>query len=76
MERGTIMNWKDIFVRAGKTFVQAFVSALIVSLTGVNLFATADQENFWLGVLMSAGAAGVSAAWNIISGAISVNKEK
>lgn len=25
------MNWKDLFVRAGKTFMQAFVAILIAS---------------------------------------------
>ena len=47
------VNWKDIAVRAGKTFVQAFVAVLIV----------ADQP-FRKEVLVAAGAAGVSAVWN------------
>lgn len=63
------MNWKDIFSRAGKTFVQAAGSYLIANLAGINFFAT-QAENFWLGLALSAGAAGLSAAWNIILEAV------
>lgn len=30
------INWKDVLVRAGKTFVQTAVSYLIANLSGVN----------------------------------------
>lgn len=47
---------KDIAVRAGKTFVQAFIAALAVA----NL---SDFNSIKAGVI-AAAAAGVSAVWN------------
>lgn len=58
------INWKDVLVRAGKTFVQTAVSYLIANLSGVNFFNGDQSETFWIGLALSAGAAGVSAAWN------------
>ena len=56
------INWKDVAVRAAKTFVQTAVSVLIAGLSGVDLFEQA--QGFWIGLLLSAGSAGVSAVWN------------
>jgi hypothetical protein len=50
----------DIVVRAIKTFVQAFLAALAAGVTNVASVATAE------GLLLAAGAAGVSAAWNLV----------
>lgn len=71
----TNIVWKDILVRALKTFVQTFVSTLIASLSGVNFFSDGHEQNFWIGLALSAGAAGVSAAWNIIKGSIESNQK-
>lgn len=49
-------TFKDIAVRAGKTFIQAFIAALAVA----NF---TDQSNY-KAVLIGAVSAGVSAAWN------------
>jgi hypothetical protein len=56
---------KDILIRAGKTFTQAFLSALSVdALLGVT-----DVDTFkriGISILIAAGAAGISAVWNMI----------
>lgn len=49
------VNYKDVLVRALKTFVQAFVAVLLVS----------DQP-FSKEVLIAGSAAGVSAVWNFV----------
>ena len=64
------VNWKDVFIRAGKTFLQAAGSYLVATLVGVNFFTAGQEENFWIGLFVSTGAAGISAAWNIIVGAL------
>jgi hypothetical protein len=51
----SVVNWKDVFVRAFKTLVQAFVAAVGVSLASGHAFDT---------ILTSALAAAVSALWN------------
>ena len=47
---------KDIAVRAGKTFIQAFIASLAV--------ATQTDFSNYRAVLIAAASAGVSAAWN------------
>ena len=49
------MNYKDIAVRAGKTFIQAFVATWVVT-----------QDPFTKASVIAAAAAGVSAIWNSI----------
>jgi len=56
------IDWKDVGVRAMKTFVQTAASVFIAGLGGVDLFA--QKEGFWIGLLLSAGSAGISAVWN------------
>lgn len=59
------INWKDPLVRAGKTFVQTFISTLgIDSLMGVTNFAMFKKALF--AVVISAGASGICAVWNLI----------
>lgn len=58
------VNWRDVLVRALKTFVQTAVSYIIAALSGVDFFAGDKNGEFWLGLCLSAGAAGVSAVWN------------
>lgn len=50
----------DIVVRAFKTFVQAFLATLAVSVTTVN------DTNTGKAALIGAVAAGVSAVWNFL----------
>ena len=59
---------KDILIRALKTFAQTAGSCLIAELSGVDLFA-ADGA-FWSGLLISALAAGLSAAMNLLAVAL------
>ena len=58
------MDWKDVLIRAVKTFVQTAGSYLIASLAGVNFFDGNHGKAFWVGLALSAGAAGLSAVWN------------
>lgn len=64
------MDWKDIWERAGKTFVQAFFCVLIPELCGMlQLGFPTDWPTMWAilaPVICAALAAGISAAWNII----------
>lgn len=60
------IDWKDVAERAGKTFVQTAVSYLVAALTGVNFFDGDKSETFWVGLFVSAGAAGLSAVWNAV----------
>jgi hypothetical protein len=53
------MKWKDIGVRAAKTFVQAFMGAISIDV----LFASSDRS-VWRSVLLGGIAAGFSAVWN------------
>lgn len=68
-----IVDWKDVVIRAVKTFLQTAVSYLIAALGGVD-FGSNLGRTFWIGLGLSAGAAGLSAVWNgvlqpIIAGA-------
>lgn len=60
------INWKDVWKRAGKTFVQAFVAD-----AGIEQFvAVTDLESakVFLRSMMVAGlSAGVSAVWNMVT---------
>lgn len=56
---------KDILARAGKTFAQAFISAISVdSIFGVTDLNT--LKRIGLSMLIAGVAAGVSAIWNMI----------
>ena len=57
------VDWKDVAIRAVKTFVQTAVSYLIAVLGGVD-FGSNPGKTFWIGLGLSAGAAGLSAVWN------------
>lgn len=56
------VNWKDVAVRAVKTFAQAFLAFAGTELTGMDLFAI--DKGMWVAVGISAAAAGISAVWN------------
>lgn len=51
-------KWKDIAVRAGKTFLQAFLSAIVIDASSIGNF------NVMKPMLISALAAGLSAVMN------------
>lgn len=56
---------KDILVRAGKTFVQAFFSSIVVE----NFLVVKDAETLKVvlaSTLIAGAAAGVSAVWNML----------
>ena len=55
---------KDVWVRAGKTFVQAAVAYLVAALANVDIFSGNNDKTFWVGLLVSTLAAAASAAWN------------
>lgn len=64
-------NFKDILVRAGKTFIQGFLGAMAISLS------TADLSNMELvkSILIGALAGGISAVMNLIINLINNRKE-
>lgn len=56
------VNWKDVAVRALKTFAEAFVAFVVAEVGGMELFAM--DKSMWCAVVISAAAAGISAVWN------------
>lgn len=56
------VNWKDVAIRAVKTFVEAAVACVSMELAGMDLFAI--DKGMWAAVGVSAVAAGISAVWN------------
>lgn len=58
------VDWADVLTRAGKTFLQTAISYGMAALNGVDFFGGNLGKTFWVGLALSAGAAGLSAAWN------------
>lgn len=58
-------KWKDIAIRAGKTFLQAFLASLTVDAASL-----AGGWNVWRAALISAAAAGISAVMNLAIAAL------
>lgn len=58
---------KDIALRAVKTFVQAFVPVLISAFAAADGTRFAELKALGSAALVSATAAGLSAAWNYLS---------
>lgn len=56
------VNWKDVAIRAIKTFAEAFIAFLGAELAGVDVFAM--EKDMWAAVGISAASAGISAVWN------------
>lgn len=52
------MNYKDIAIRAFRTFVQGFIAVIAIDIATINDWQTAKP------VIIGAVAAGVSAVWN------------
>ena len=56
------IDWKDVAIRAGKTFVEAFIACIGAELSGMDVFAM--DKKVWAAAGISAMAAGLSAVWN------------
>lgn len=62
---------KDIIIRAGKTFIQAFVASISVD----SLIITTDKDamvKVGTSILIAGVSAGVSAVWNFIQKTVNV----
>lgn len=56
------IDWKDVAVRAAKTFIEAVLAFCVAELKGVDLFAI--DKGMWYALGVSAIAAGITAVWN------------
>lgn len=73
----SLVNWRDVAIRAGKTFIQAAIAYLIAALGNADIFGGNAGKAFWVGMLMSTLAAGASAAWNgVIKPALEAWKDR
>ena len=62
------INWKDIFVRLAKTFVQAFIPYLL-ALGDIKNITIGDWQTFYgtaTAALLAGASAGICAVWNLI----------
>lgn len=59
------MNYKDIGIRALKTFIQAFIPVMIVALSTVDVTDLSASKSVLYSALISACSAGLSAVWNL-----------
>lgn len=57
------INWKDIGVRCLKTFIQAFLSTLAITIPTIEKL----DKKLIISILIGAGASGISACMNFIS---------
>ncbi len=63
------IDWKDIGRRAGKTFIQAFAAAVVVSPEQISAIKDWESARATLAPVLIGGlAAGVSAVWNCLTG--------
>lgn len=70
------IDLQDIGKRAGKTFVQAFVASISVSAEQIAGIKDIESAKVILGPVIIGGiAAGVSAAWNLMTGYFSKDME-
>ena len=56
------IDWKDVLIRAIKTFMEAAVAFLGAELAGVDIFHA--DKSMWCAMGISAAAAGIAAVWN------------
>lgn len=56
------VDWKDVAIRSLKTFVETVISFVLAHLGGVEIFDT--DKGMWMSLIISAGAAGIAAAYN------------
>lgn len=66
------MKWKDILVRAIKTFFQGFLGSLAVTLPSTDF----TDNTIVKSILIGAVAAGISAVMNMTVNIISVEEDK
>ena len=69
------MNYKDILIRALKTFVRAFVPVVAAAFATADLTELDNLKAVAYSALISGAAAGISAVWNIIIGLLPEKKE-
>lgn len=73
----SLVDWKDVGIRALKTFFQAALAYVLAAIGNVDMFSGNVGKTFWVGLLISTLSAGASAAWNaVIKPAIVAWKEK
>ena len=58
------IDWKDVGIRALKTFAETAFFYIVTMFTKLNPFDGQMDAMAWFGLVLSAGAAGASAAWN------------
>jgi len=56
------VDWKDVAIRAVKTFAEAAIAFAGAELAGMDLFVM--DKSIWCAMGISAVAAGISAVWN------------
>ncbi len=68
------IDWKDVCIRAGKTFMQAFVAN--VSMEQIFAITDAESAEMILRSMLIAGlSAGISAVWNMVADYLSQKKK-
>ncbi len=69
------IHWKDVGIRAGKTFMQAFVAN--VSMEQILAITDTESAGVILHSMLIAGlSAGISAVWNMVTGYLSQRKKE
>lgn len=69
------IHWKDVGIRAGKTFMQAFVAN--VSMEQILAITDTESAGVILHSMLIAGlSAGISAVWNMATGYLSQRKKE
>lgn len=69
------IHWKDVGIRAGKTFVQAF--AANVSMEQIMAVTDTESAGVILHSMLIAGlSAGISAVWNMVAGYLYERKKE
>jgi hypothetical protein len=66
------MKYKDILIRALKTFIQGFLGALVVTLPNADITSSEVLKSLLIGAIAS----GISAVMNIFINAYDKTKEK
>lgn len=67
------IHWKDVGIRAGKTFMQAFVAN--VGMEQILAITDTESAGVILHSMLIAGlSAGISAVWNMVTGYLSQKK--